>query len=449
LAEDPGQAAEGSCADEYPEVRRAWASVAVLYAAYVVAFADRQIIAYLVEPIRADFAISDFQLSLVNGLVFVLIYSLLGIPFGKLADLHERRRVAAIGAGVLSLMILLCARATGLFTLLLARLGVATGEAALAPASVSMIADSFEPTRRGLAINSYAAGMYGGLGLANVFGGAIVAATAAMTGITLPVVGDIEPWQVAFFAIAVPGIVVFVLVLSLQEPARHGRPPARSTRVGLRATLALVRADWFVYFALIIGSALSAIGMFGMYAWVPALFSRVYGWSSVEIGLVFGALSIVLGTSGLLMSGSYADDFIRRGADLVYPRLMMLSVACAIVPGAISMTADSALIMWTCVGAVVFFLSMPFGLAQTAIIAITPNHVRGQLIAVYILIYNFFGLGLGPAIVAGMTDFVFTDDNAVNRSVGLVIVASGVASVLLLALGVKQYEQIARKKKNE
>ncbi|HMB72687.1 MAG TPA: MFS transporter, partial [Gammaproteobacteria bacterium] len=251
--------------------------------------------------------------------------------------------------------------------------------------------------------------------------------------------------QLAFIAMAAPGIVVFGLVFLLREPRRRARPHARTTAVGLRATFEFVRADWFVYFSLIVGAALSAIGLFGMYAWVPALFTRVYGWPSGQIGLVLGLLTIVLGTAGLFLSGSYAGEFIRRGADIVYQRLMMLSVACAIVPGAISMTAESALAMWACIGAVIFFLGMPFGLAQAAIVAITPNHLRAKLIAVYLVVFNFFGFGLGPAAVAGMSDFVFADAAAVNRSIGIVIVASGVASVLLLALGVKQYEEMGRR----
>jgi MFS family permease len=177
---------------------------------------------------------------------------------------------------------------------------------------------------------------------------------------------------------------------------------------------------------------------------VPTIFARVYDWPSAATGTVFGLVTIVFGTAGLAVSGNYARQFVSGGQELVFQRLMMLSVACAIIPGAITMTADTALGMWACFAGVIFFLAMPFGLAQIAILAITPNNMRAQLIAVYFAALNVIGLSLGPLAVSVVTDFVFRDDAAIDRSIGIVIVSSGVASVLLLALGVKQYEEMGR-----
>ena len=191
---------------------------------------------------------------------------------------------------------------------------------------------------------------------------------------------------------------------------------------------------------------LSGIGLFAIYAWAPSVFLRVYEWSSAETGVVFGIVTIVFGTAGLVVSGNYARQFVARGQKLVFQRLMMLSVACAIIPGAITMTADTALGVWACFAAVIFFLAMPIGLAQTAIQAITPNSMRAQLIAVYFAALNLIGLGIGPTAVAFFTDFIFREDAAVDRAIGIVIVSSGVASVLLLALGVKQYEEMDRRR---
>ncbi|MGD2167105.1 MAG: MFS transporter [Gammaproteobacteria bacterium] len=432
----------------YPPVRQSWYAVGVLCFAYALVSVDRQIVVFLVDPIRADLAISDFEFSLINGFAFAVLYSLAGIPLGRFADSHNRRDIIAVAIAFWSLTTVLCSRASGFTLLLVARLGVGVSNAALVPASVSLIADSFSPERRPLAINIHASGAYIGIGLAHVFSGFIVSAATTAQGLVLPLSGSFSPWQLAFVFIALPSIVVLALMRRLNEPARYGR------RVGVRATqlqdtFAYLSGRWFVYVSLIVGAAFSAVGVFAVYAWVPTLFARVYDWSSTDIGLVFGFVTIVFGTAGLVVSGNYARQFVSEGQKFVFQRLMMLSVACAIIPAAITLTADTALGMWACIAAVIFFLAMPFGLAQTAIQAITPPDMRAQLIAVYIAALNLIGLSLGSIAVAMVSDFVFRDVTAVHRSLGIVIVGSGVASVLLLALGVKQYEEMGREAGNE
>jgi MFS family permease len=432
-------------AGNYPTARRAWYAVAVLYFAYALVLADRQVLAFLVDPIREDLALSDFQFSLISGFFLVAIYSLLAIPLGRFADSHDRRDVIAASVAFWSLMTVLCSRASGLIVLLLARFGSGVSQAVMVPASVSLIADSFSTDRRPLAISVYASGAYVGIGLAHILSGFIVAMTTSAEGLILPLTGRFSSWQLAFVFLALPSILVLALMRRLNEPDRQGRARIQP-EVRLHETIEYARRHWFVFTSLIMGAALAGIGMFAIFAWVPTIFSRVYDWSGAETGIVFGLVTIVFGTAGLVVGGIYAGRFIREGQKLVFQRLMMLSVACAIIPGAITMTADSAPGMWACFAAVIFFLAMPVGLAQTAIQAITPNKMRARLIATYFAALNIIGLGFGPIAVAVVTDFVFRDDAAIDRSIGVVIVSSGVASVLLLALSVKQYEEMDRSK---
>ncbi|HLA45522.1 MAG TPA: MFS transporter, partial [Aggregatilineales bacterium] len=158
----------------YPPASRAWFVVAVMYLAYMLAFIDRQIIAFLVGPIREDLQISDFQFSLIHGLAFVIFYATLGIPIGILADTYNRKKIITIGISLWSLMTALCGLAGNYWQLFLTRLGVGVGEATLSPSAVSILADYFPPHKRSIAINLYSAGVHGGIGVANIFGGMIV-----------------------------------------------------------------------------------------------------------------------------------------------------------------------------------------------------------------------------------------------------------------------------------
>lgn len=426
-------------------LRSAWFATGVLYFAQALLLADRQILAFLVDPIRADLALSDFQFSLASGFVLTFVCSLMGIPLARMADTYPRRDVVAVSVALWCLMTVLCSRAAGLIVLLFARLGSGISYAALVPASVSLLADAFKANRRPLAIGVYASGAFFGIGLAHILSGFIVAATTSADGMILPLTGSFSAWQLTFVFLALPSIVVLALLRRVVEPDRQG-PAGERQSAQLADTVAHIRKHWFVHTSLIIGAVLSGIGLFAIYAWAPSVFLRVYEWSSAETGVVFGIVTIVFGTAGLVISGNYARQFVARGQKLVFQRLIMLSVACAIIPGAITMTADTALGVWACFAAVIFFLAMPIGLAQTAIQAITPNSMRAQLIAIYFAALNLIGLGIGPTAVAFFTDFIFREDAAVGRAIGIVIVSSGVASVLLLALGVKQYEEMDRRR---
>src|SRR5210317_213929 len=81
----------------YPKAGYAWYVVFILYLTYTLSFVDRAIINYLVEPIRADLLINDFQFSLIQGMAFTVTYSIMGIPLGRLADSKTRRGQLAAG----------------------------------------------------------------------------------------------------------------------------------------------------------------------------------------------------------------------------------------------------------------------------------------------------------------------------------------------------------------
>jgi MFS family permease len=422
---------------------RAWYGVFVLYAAYVFAFVDRQILAFLVGPIRKDFTITDTQFSLINGLAFVLFYAVLGIPLGRLADTGNRRRLILVGIVAWSVMTALCGRATNYLQLFLARLGVGVGEATLAPAAVSILADSFEPAKRGLAINTFASGVHGGIGLANIFGGVVVSAAATAAAVQLPFFGVLKPWQLAFVLVAAPGILIVLLTLSLREPVRQGTAAERAP-IRMADTARFMRERWFVYTTVILGCALSAVGSYGMYGWVPATYARVYGWPSARIGWHLGLLTIFFGTAGLVASGAYASRQMRLGRGAVYVRVMAIAVACAILPATAMLFVQSAYALWACIALLIFFLGMPVGLVQGALQAISPNNMRAQVIAVYLAVLNLFGLGMGSTAVAVVTDYVFANDLAVRRSMGIVAIIASLLSVIVLSSGTGAYERMAR-----
>ena len=158
----------------WPPAPAAWYTVGLLFVAYTFSFVDRFILTLLIEPIKQDFNLSDTGVSLLVGFAFVIFYTFLGIPIGRLADRVNRRNLIVAGITLWSCMTALCGMARGFGSLFVARVGVGVGEAALSPAAYSMIADLFPPKKLGRALSVYTAGAFVGVGLALIVGGLVV-----------------------------------------------------------------------------------------------------------------------------------------------------------------------------------------------------------------------------------------------------------------------------------
>ena len=93
----PSPSATTSVSAPYPSARRAWHLIFVLVLAYTFSFIDRQILGLLVNPIKRDLGIGDFEVGLLGGLAFALFYTFMGLPIGRLADRANRRNIIVAG----------------------------------------------------------------------------------------------------------------------------------------------------------------------------------------------------------------------------------------------------------------------------------------------------------------------------------------------------------------
>lgn len=415
-----------------PDARRptpahAWWAVAVLALANVSAFVDRQILSLLVVPIRRDFGIGDVEMSYLMGLSFALFYTVLGLPIGRLADRHSRRAIIGAGVAVWSLMTVLSGLARGYPQLLLARVGVGVGEAALGPAAVSLIADAFPRERRGAAMSVYALGTFVGSGLAYVLGGAVVGAVAGEGSWRWPLVGELRPWQSVFVAIGLPGLLVAALLLTVREPARA----ERTARASYADLWRWVRANRRLFGCQSLGFALSATVNYGIAAWLATFLARTHGWPVSRAGLVQGALTMTVGVLGVLAGGRLADRLVRTGrAD--GPLLVgMIGAAGMFVCATLYPLVPSVSLAVALLVPVNFFAAFPWGAASAAAADVLPASLRAQGTALYLFIVSLVSGVLGPTAVAVATQRLFGGDASLRYGLALVS-ACGMAAALLL-----------------
>ncbi|GAB3995237.1 MFS transporter [Spirosoma daeguense] len=426
-------------------LRQSWYVIGILTLAYVSSFIDRQILSLLVEPIKRDLQVSDTQISLLMGLSFGIFYTLLGIPLARLADLRSRKQIVAWGIGLWSLMTAVCGMAGNFTQLFFARMGVGVGEATLSPAAYSMIADLFPKSKLAMANSVYNMGIFIGSGLAFLIGGLVINLVKVQTMWHIPLIGDVFPWQVVFFVVGLPGLLIVFLISRIKEPIRKGGEGDKAT---LTQTWIFMLKNAKTYMAINLGLGFLTLVNYANSAWIPSFFVRTYGWSASKSGSVFGILIFILGPLGLWFGGKLADNLIKKGYQDGRLR------ACVYLIGAFSLTGWVFPLMsegiWAACAIipVAFFSSSPLGAGTAAIAAVTPNRMRAMASAVYLFIVNILGLVFGPLSVALLTDKYFQDTTMIRYSILIVTILGTLLGVFFMYLSLKPYRQMVDKAQN-
>jgi MFS family permease len=424
----------------WPSPAVAWYAVTVLLIAYGVAIADRFVLSLLIQPIKLDLGLSDTKVSLLHGFAFVIFFSVMGIPIGRLADRYSRRMIVSSGIFVWSLMTAACGLVTGYWQLFAARVGVGVGEAALSPPAYSMIADLFPPQKLSRAFSVYTTGAYAGAGLAFIVAGPVIQSVINTPEITLPIVGTIRSWQAAFFVVGLPGVLVAALMFTVKEPIRHMQKGAAFSgdadeAVPMRQVFVYLWKRRRVYGAHFLGYSFLAVVFNATLAWTPAFLDRSFGMPVGQSGPAIGTIILVFGSSGLIVGGWLADRLVLKGyTDGAMRAGVVAGLGC--IPFAVLLPLMSS-VTWVLVlyCPVLFFASFGFGSAAAALQQITPNRLRALVSAFYLFILSLIAVGLGPTITALITDFVFGYDEAVGLSIAIVAVSSGLISALILWRG--------------
>ncbi len=419
----------------------AWAVVAILCIGSVVSMLERQVINLLVEPLKADLQISDTQISLLQGFAFAIFYAAMALPIGRMIDARSRVQVIAWGCVVFSLATFSCGLATGFLMLVVARTFVGVGEATLTPAGMSLLGDYFPPEKLGKAIGLFIGSTYAGSGLSLIIIGGVLGWLGNQPDFVLPLVGAVKDWQLAFMLAALPGFVFVALLALVREPPRSSNSgEAVGEAVPLSDTFAFINQNMALVIPIFLGIPLLAAANFAMNAWVPTFFIRTYGWEASAIGPVFGLMVILCGTGGTVVGGVLSDWMAGRGVrqpGLIVPVVTALIAAPFVV--AFPLAGSSSASLWLLVPAM-FFGAMPFGAGTAGIVAFAPNRMRGQMIAIYMLIATLIGTGGGPWVIAVWTDSVLGDPMLIRWSIAVVASTLFVGGAAIIATGLRRKE---------
>lgn len=432
----------------WPASRVAWGTVAVLAFVQGINAVDRHLINLLVGPIKADLGISDAEVGLLLGLSFAIFYTTVGVPIGRLADAWSRRLIIAVGTAFWSVATVCCGLAQNFAQLFAARVGVGAGEASLNPSGYSMIADLFPPERRARPMGVFIAGHTIGQAL-TLFAGGVLVQYLVGNAITLQLPAGIvlKSWQIAFVLAGLPGVFVALLVLTIREPLRRG---IRSTGSGaggsgsvpVREVVAWLARQRALYLPMIAGFAFVLLWHMGNVVWAPTFLIRSFGLAPAEVGMILGVMTLIFNSTGLVLAGVLSERLAHRGHVDAHMRAAFYGTLCALPFGVAATLMPSLWLALAMLGPAFFFGSLPFTLAPAAISAITPNRMRAQVTALYLLCINAFGFGVGPWLMGKLTDSVFGDPSLLRYSVALTAAGALPLALILLWRALAQYRRV-------
>lgn len=400
----------------------AWYALALLMVVYILNFLDRTIIYILFPLIKKEMEFSDTQLALLGTTSFVIFYTVLGIPFGRLADKGSRTKIIAIGVTVWSLFSGLTAFADGFWTIFFCRVMVGVGEATLGPAAISLLSDFFPPAKRATVTSIYSMGIAIGAGLAALLGGSL-----SQYG-----------WRTAFMIVGFPGVVLGVLVYFLREPARSVAAATDESYSGPEWKRLLTNRSFIL---LCVGYALLGLATNNLSIWGATFYSRLHKFDLPTIGFFGGILTLAAGIPATLFGGAIADKFRRRqrGGRMLYGSLLSLvSVPFWLL---LIFTDNAYLILlanFVLLAAALAWL----GAAAADVTEIAGVNLRGLGIAIYFFSVNIAAYLIGSNLIGFLNDrFGATADPAMMRYALLVCPAACLLSAFCLLAGSRRMKR--------
>lgn len=414
--------------DDQVSARRAgWRAIIVLLLLYALSLVDRQILNLLVDPIKADLGISDVQMALLQGFAFAAFYTLCGVPIGWAADRINRRLLILLGVVVWALATAACGLAQNYNQLLIARFTVGAGEAALLPATYSILSDLFSRKQLTQAMSIFSIGAMIGSGFALLIGGLVV--TFSLSGGAVSIGGwlSLEPWQVVFLLIGLPGLPMALLVFLFPEPARKVHKEEGDQPERVMPFLVARRALLFRHFT---GFSLICLVSYASNSWSPTYISRRFDLPMSQIGLVFGSATLIFGIAGFLISGKIVGNAFARGvhdAHFRYPAIGALLLA---VTSTMATIVPSPIVAMTLFGANTLFTTVA-AVSGAALQLFTPAGLRGRVSALFLVAFNMLGAGMGPLAV-GLVSEHLLPGSTLAQALRIVFAAGCVLAFALL-----------------
>lgn len=370
--------------------RRPRLALAILFAINLMNFFDRQILGAVGEQIRIEWSLSDTALGTL-GTAFTLVYAIVGLPLGRLADRFNRTHILGAGVFVWSLLTALSGACTSFAQLFVVRLGVGLGEASCAPAASSLIGDLFPAHKRSQALSVFMLGLPLGVALSYLLGGYL----AKTYG-----------WQTAFVLAALPGILCAIAAFTLLHEPKRGATEEHAIGAGTRAGSPIrivlsIPSMW----PIVLSGALHNFNMYAIGAFLAPLMIRYHEVDIAQAGYYSTVVFGLSGIPGLIFGGRLADELTRRwlGGRMLLAAAMFF-VAAPLTYVAIDAGPGNPMAFAVPMALGVAAMYVYYSTTYSTIQDLVEPSLRGMAMATYFCAMYLLGASLGPIVMGQLSD---------------------------------------------
>jgi len=418
---------------DWPKPAYSWSLIIFLTLAYISSFMDRYIIGLLADDIKETMNTTDTVMGFVAS-AFNLTYALIALPIGLLIDRRSRTKIVALAT-------LWTGAAKNLVHLFASRLSVGVGEAVLSPAAFSMIGDSFPKEKRGLPIAVYSMALIFGSALGSILASYLIPWAESIENLSAPIIGDLEPWQLIFIVVGLPGFILAFIFLFFKEPPRIESSPRDGAKLSDAFVFIFKKGKTFFSFVTIF-MCMVAIAYGGFFN--APLFERTWGWDSSVYAWYNGISLLVVSPIVYLFCGWLSDREMKKGKKDM-PLIIAIAGLFVMIPSAVIYPLLSN--VWAAFG-VNIICNIGIGMISVtgvnALLNIVPGDIRGVVVAAYYFMISFIGGQLSPPMIGAINDFVFAGES-LHYAMAIYPVVFGLPVILLAPWTLKFYrEELAR-----
>ncbi|HWW57341.1 MAG TPA: MFS transporter [Sphingopyxis sp.] len=420
----------------------AWYGLAVLLMTTLFAFVVRQMLSLVAPSLQTSLGFTDLQLGMLQGLGMAVFASVASYPMGWLADRFGRRLLLALGVACWSLATALFAFQDSFGGLFAATIGIAIGEAGLAPIVFALIPDLFPERQRNTANFIFYGGSLLGAGLGMALGGAMLQWLAGAH--MLPGwLADIDSWRLAMMLIALPGPIFFLLVLTMPLGHHSGGAgsPTAAGETGPRDFIPYATVHWRTL-ACIFGSIFAmAVAMTSGLMWFPLALPRAFGIDPATVGVGLGTAITIATLAGVLLAPLALR--LRRGdADLDPVKVAAIFVALTPLPAALLPFTTSAFQAYA-IAAVQGALGIAASSLMPGVLQnLAPPHLRSRVLAL-LGIVNALALAVSPLAIGWISGLI-AGSRGMLYAITIVSLPALIASAVLITFAPGPYASTLR-----
>jgi MFS family permease len=322
---------------------------------------------------------------------------------------------------------------------------VGAGESVNMPATFSLLADLFPRERLPRAIAVMQVGLVAGNGLSLIIGGVVIHLLSNLPPIQVQGLGLIRGWQLVFIAVGLPGLLVALLMrMTVPEPGRRGIRAGDTYRVPMHEVVLYLARNWRVFAPMFLGVAVGSLQI-GARLWHPEFYRRTYGWDPSHVGVVTGISAIVFSLIGMFLGVVLVERLTARHRDDAPLRVVVISRMVGIPAAILAPLMPNPWLAVALEGIASLSVGMGGASQNAALQIVTPNRMRGQVTALYMFLFSVVSTGVGPTLVASITQLVLESEELLRYSLMVTAAIVGPLSLLIIWLGIKPYvREVAR-----